>query len=138
MTQEQEKTQVSSVDSNSQKRPTGKMTVEEAGRRGGERTAQTRGHEFYQSIGRKGGEVVSRDKQHMASIGRKGGEAVSRDRAHMASIGQKGGEARSRHLKAQQIEKQRIQQIREGVSGSETPANDASQVSTEGGREKAG
>jgi general stress protein YciG len=31
------------------------MTVEEAGRRGGEKVAATRGHEFYEEIGRKGG-----------------------------------------------------------------------------------
>lgn len=96
-------------DTQAHQRTSGKMTVEEAGRRGGERTAETRGHEFYQSIGRKGGEVVSKDKQHMSAIGRKGGEAVSRDRAHMASIGQKGGEARSRHFKQQQIDKKKTQ-----------------------------
>jgi uncharacterized protein len=43
------------------------------------------------AIGRKGGEAVSRNREHMAEIGRKGGVAVSRDREHMASIGQKGG-----------------------------------------------
>lgn len=43
--------------------------------------------------GRKGGEAVSRDREHMAQIGRKGGEAVSRNREHMAQIGRKGGEA---------------------------------------------
>jgi hypothetical protein len=135
MTQEQEKTQNKPADS--QIKTAGKMTVEEAGRRGGERTAQTRGHEFYQSIGKKGGEVVSRDKQHMASIGRKGGEAVSRDRAHMALIGQKGGEARSRHLKAQQSNKQRQAQTTGGSPVKESPTNEATQA-TEGGREKAG
>jgi general stress protein YciG len=31
----------------------------------------------------------------MASIGRKGGQTVSRDRQHMAQIGRKGGQARS-------------------------------------------
>lgn len=46
--------------------------------------------------GRKGGEAVSRNRQHMASIGRRGGEAVSRDREHMASIGRVGGETASR------------------------------------------
>ncbi len=43
------------------------------------------------AIGRKGGEAVSRNREHMADIGRKGGEAVSKDREHMANIGQKGG-----------------------------------------------
>ncbi len=95
------------------KRSGGKMTVEEAGRKGGEKTAETRGHEFYQAIGKKGGEAVSRDRQHMAAIGRKGGEAVSRNRAHMAQIGQKGGEARSRAFKRQQLENKKS----EGISG---------------------
>jgi general stress protein YciG len=35
----------------------GKMTVEEAGRRGGLKTASTHGEEFYSEIGRKGGSV---------------------------------------------------------------------------------
>lgn len=47
-------------------------------------------------IARKGGEAVSRNREHMAAIGRKGGEAVSRNREHMASIGRKGGESRGR------------------------------------------
>ncbi len=44
-------------------------------------------------IARKGGEAVSRDREHMAEIGRKGGEEVSKDREHMAEIGRKGGES---------------------------------------------
>jgi len=36
----------------------GTMTVQEAGRRGGERTAQTHGREFYEEIGHKGGQRV--------------------------------------------------------------------------------
>lgn len=36
----------------------GKMTVEEAGRKGGQRTSETHGREFYEEIGRKGGEKV--------------------------------------------------------------------------------
>jgi general stress protein YciG len=51
--------------------------------------------EKQREIARKGGQAVSRDRQHMASIGGKGGEAVSRDREHMAAIGRKGGAARS-------------------------------------------
>lgn len=54
-------------------------------------------HEFSpdeaREAGRKGGESVSQDRQHMADIGRKGGEAVSQDRQHMANIGRKGGES---------------------------------------------
>jgi general stress protein YciG len=36
----------------------GKMTVEEAGRLGGEKTAKTHGEEFYSEIGQKGGQRV--------------------------------------------------------------------------------
>ncbi len=36
----------------------GSMTVQEAGRRGGERTAETHGREFYEEIGHKGGQRV--------------------------------------------------------------------------------
>lgn len=35
----------------------GGMTVGEAGRRGGEATARTHGHEFYEKIGHKGGAI---------------------------------------------------------------------------------
>lgn len=48
-----------------QKRDEG-MTVSEAGHRGGEKTAKTHGHEFYEEIGRKGGQVG----------GEKGGQRV--------------------------------------------------------------
>lgn len=34
------------------------MTVQEAGRKGGEETARTHGREFYEEIGRKGGQKV--------------------------------------------------------------------------------
>ncbi len=64
-----------------------------AGRKGGVVVSQNRQH--MAEIGRKGGERVSQDREHMAQIGRKGGEAVSGDREHMAQIGRKGGEARS-------------------------------------------
>jgi len=36
----------------------GSMTVQEAGRKGGLRTAQTHGKEFYEEIGHKGGQRV--------------------------------------------------------------------------------
>ena len=49
--------------------------------------------EGHAAAGRKGGQKVARNKEHMASIGRKGGEAGSRDRQHMAEIGRKGGQA---------------------------------------------
>jgi general stress protein YciG len=36
----------------------GQMTVREAGEKGGERTAETHGREFYEEIGHKGGQRV--------------------------------------------------------------------------------
>ena len=36
----------------------GRMTVQEAGHKGGERTAESHGHEFYSEIGHKGGQKV--------------------------------------------------------------------------------
>jgi len=44
------------------------MTVEEAGRKGGLRTAETHGEEFYRKIGSKGGKIG----------GPKGGQRVRR------------------------------------------------------------
>jgi len=38
----------------------GKMTVEEAGRMGGIKTAETHGREFYSEIGTRGGQRVRR------------------------------------------------------------------------------
>jgi len=66
----------------------------------GGRAAHAKGtaHEFSadeaRAAGRKGGEAVSKDRDHMAKIGRAGGEAVSKDREHMSRIGREGGEAR--------------------------------------------
>ena len=42
----------------SEEKRKGKMTVEEAGRMGGEKTSETHGSEFYSEIGRKGGSKV--------------------------------------------------------------------------------
>ena len=36
----------------------GSMTVQEAGRKGGNRTSETHGREFYEEIGHKGGQRV--------------------------------------------------------------------------------
>ena len=98
-------------------RRAGKMTVEEAGRKGGEATSTTHGRGFYEQIGQKGGAVrrgqlghegysalgrkggqatnVKHGPGFYAEIGRKGGEAVSRNREHMSQIGRKGGAARA-------------------------------------------
>ena len=53
----------------------GKMTVAEAGRKGGEKTASTHGKEFYEEIGRKGGVKVSQERgsEFYSVIGSKGG-----------------------------------------------------------------
>ncbi len=54
------------------------MTVEEAGQKGGERTAKTHGHEFYEKIGHKGGEKTAEThgKEFYQQIGQKGGQKV--------------------------------------------------------------
>ncbi|WP_158737982.1 KGG domain-containing protein [Alteribacillus sp. YIM 98480] len=56
-----------------------KMTVNEAGRIGGETTSEKHDREFYQDIGQKGGETTSKehDKEFYKDIGQKGGEARS-------------------------------------------------------------
>jgi len=62
----------------------GEMSVSEAGRRGGEKTSKTHGHEFYEEIGHKGGEKG----------GHKGGETTAERHGHefYEEIGHKGGE----------------------------------------------
>ena len=42
----------------SRKQSTGSMTVREAGRKGGEVTSKRHGPQFYEEIGRKGGQKV--------------------------------------------------------------------------------
>ncbi len=58
-------------------------------------------HEFStdeaREAGRRGGQAISKNREHMAEIGRKGGQAVSKDREHMAQIGRKGGESSGTH-----------------------------------------
>jgi uncharacterized protein len=72
----------------------GSMTVEEAGRKGGEKVASERGREFYEDIGKKGGDKIAaeRGREFFEAIGKKGGETVSQDRRHMSNIGHHGGE----------------------------------------------
>ena len=52
----------------SEVRKKGKMTVEEAGRLGGEKTSETHGSDFYSEIGSKGGQkvrkLVKEGKEH--------------------------------------------------------------------------
>lgn len=53
------------------KREQNPMTVREAGRKGGMRTAQTHGHEFYQNIGRKGGQKGGPKVRNLIEAGKK-------------------------------------------------------------------
>ncbi|MHB1133638.1 MAG: general stress protein B [Chloroflexota bacterium] len=76
------------------------LTVEEAGRLGGEKVARKYGHGHFEEIGRKGGqrggEAVAGKygHEHFEEIGRLGGEAVSEKygHEHFEEIGRKGGE----------------------------------------------
>ncbi len=54
------------------------MTVEEAGHKGGEKTSETHGKEFYEEIGHKGGEKTSEKHgpEFYKGIGHKGGQKV--------------------------------------------------------------
>ncbi len=61
----------------------GKMTVEEAGRMGGERTSETHGPEFYSEIGSKGGS--QRAKQHE-------GSAEAEGKTSLEEAGHRGGQ----------------------------------------------
>ncbi len=59
-----------------------KMTVEEAGRKGGVTTAERYGREFYQAIGRKGGEARAADEDiQSGALGRKGAAARNQQRS---------------------------------------------------------
>lgn len=60
--------------------PKGKMTVGEAGRKGGKTTAKRYGPEFYENIGKKGGDTTSKKYGHgfYEQIGHKGGQKVKK------------------------------------------------------------
>ena len=55
----------------------GSMTVKEAGRKGGEKTAETHGHEFYEQIGHKGGQRV----RELIQVGKQAESAESKKRS---------------------------------------------------------
>jgi uncharacterized protein len=61
----------------------GKMTVEEAGRMGGEKTSETHGAEFYSEIGHKGGS--QRAKQHE-------GTSEAEGKTSLEEAGHRGGQ----------------------------------------------
>ena len=71
----------------------GGMTVQEAGRMGGEKVARERGHEFYEEIGKKGGETVARERGHefYSEIGHKGGEKGGQRVRELIEEGKKRG-----------------------------------------------
>jgi uncharacterized protein len=52
------------------------ITVQEAGRKGGQATARTHDRTFYQEIGRKGGKATASSHGHefFEEIGRRGGQ----------------------------------------------------------------
>ena len=58
----------------------GKMTVGEAGRKGGKTTAKKYGPGFYEEIGKKGGDTTSKKYGHefYEEIGHKGGQKVKK------------------------------------------------------------
>ncbi|HDZ86865.1 hypothetical protein LCGC14_0858790 [marine sediment metagenome] len=62
----------------------GKLTVQEAGRKGGKSTSRRYGPEFYETIGRKGGKIG----------GPKGGQTTKKRYGHefYEEIGRKGGQ----------------------------------------------
>ena len=61
-----------------EEKKSGGMTVREAGRKGGQKVRDERGHAFYEAIGRKGGETVRDQRGHefYEEIGHKGGQKV--------------------------------------------------------------
>jgi len=69
----------------------GKMTVEEAGRMGGEKTSETHGPEFYSDIGSKGGS--QRAKQHE-------GTAEAEGKTSLEEAGHRGGQRVRRLIQA--------------------------------------
>jgi general stress protein YciG len=83
----------------------GKMTVAEAGRKGGEKTASTHGREFYEKIGRKGGEKVSMERgpEFYCEIGSKGGSERAKQHEGSAEAQGKTSLEEAGHLGGQRI-----------------------------------
>ncbi len=78
----------------------GPMTTAEAGKMGGERTAETHGKEFYQEIGKKGGEAEhecrGRECTHPSHQSGSHSESTSEKRSE---AGRKGAESPSHEAK---------------------------------------
>ncbi len=71
-----------------------KMTPVERSRKAGRACMRMHGSEFYERIGKKGGEKTSatRGHAHYLKMGEKGGEAMrKRGHAYFVRIGRKGG-----------------------------------------------
>jgi general stress protein YciG len=103
----------------------GGMTVQEAGRKGGERVASERGRGFYEEIGKKGGQTVARERGHgfYEEIGKKGGEAVkaARGSGFYSEIGHKGGQrvkeliARAKKGQADAAKRDALRDLNRGI-----------------------
>ncbi len=115
------------------KEETGKMTVEEAGKKGGETTKETHGHEFYHEIGKKGGEERAREireegispetHEKLSEAGHKGGETTkeTHGREFYHEIGKKGGEERAREIREEGISPETHEKLSQaGHKGGET------------------
>ncbi len=76
----------------------GNMSVNEAGKKGGDATSQTHGKEFYQDIGKKGGEATSEShgKEFYQELGSEGGKQsggnFANDPERASEAGRKGGQ----------------------------------------------
>ncbi|HUO55873.1 MAG TPA: KGG domain-containing protein [Candidatus Paceibacterota bacterium] len=60
----------------------GAMSVSEAGKKGGERTRETHGHEFYREIGHKGGQVGGPRVRELIEEGKRREEGVNNNKLH--------------------------------------------------------
>ena len=87
------------------------------------------------SIASKGGQAAHQkgtahefDSEEARRAGQKGGEAVSRDREHMAQIGRKGGESRQSAARA----------ATEKAAAAGGPRNAGSEQSAKGGNRQSG
>lgn len=56
------------------------MTVQEAGRKGGQSTSERYGHDFYEAIGHMGARALAKKygHEHFVAIGHKGGQQSRR------------------------------------------------------------
>ncbi len=83
----------------------GKMSVSEAGRKGGNKTASTHGVEFFTEIGRKGGDTVlrNRGKEFYSEIGSKGGSERAKQHEGTAEAKGKTSLEEAGHMGGQKV-----------------------------------